>query len=109
MRFKIYFIENNYHLAADSLISVSDSHSLFSSSTSFVFISDPALFIFLTAFKIYFWNQFTIPTRGHAERHVSLMQDAGAPRALRAAAAASAAPVEARILARLVLRNIEPK
>lgn len=39
--------------------------------------------------------------------HASLMQGAGAARVLRAAAAAAAAPIEAKIFARIVLRNLE--
>lgn len=51
--------------------------------------------------------QFTIPGGRHAQHHVNLMQNAGAPRILRAAAAAAAAPLEAKIFARIVLRNLE--
>ncbi|KAL2536607.1 Protein ARABIDILLO 1 [Forsythia ovata] len=51
--------------------------------------------------------QFTIPGGRHALHHVSLMQNAGAPRVLRAAAAATGAPLEAKIFARIVLRNLE--
>lgn len=43
----------------------------------------------------------------HAPLHVKLLQDAGAHRVLRAAAAAAGAPVEAKIFARIVLRNLE--
>ena len=40
--------------------------------------------------------------------HASLMQNAGAARVLRAAAAAAAtAPLEGKIFARIVLRNLE--
>ena len=39
--------------------------------------------------------------------HASLMQVAGAARVLRAAAAAATAPIEAKIFARIVLRNLE--
>ena len=38
--------------------------------------------------------------------HASLMQNAGAARVLRAAAAAATAPLEAKIFARIVLRNL---
>ncbi|KAH9788609.1 protein ARABIDILLO 1 [Citrus sinensis] len=51
--------------------------------------------------------QFTIPGGRHAMHHASLMQGAGAARVLRAAAAAAAAPIEAKIFARIVLRNLE--
>ncbi|XP_027113367.2 protein ARABIDILLO 1-like [Coffea eugenioides] len=51
--------------------------------------------------------QFTIPGGRHAAHHVSLLQNAGAPRVLRAAAAAATAPLEAKIFARIVLRNLE--
>lgn len=51
--------------------------------------------------------QFTIPGGRHATHHASLMQGAGAARVLRAAAAAAAAPIEAKIFARIVLRNLE--
>ncbi|CAM8937934.1 unnamed protein product [Rhodiola kirilowii] len=51
--------------------------------------------------------QFTIPGGRHALHHSVLLQDAGAARTLRAAAAAAAAPLEAKIFARIVLRNLE--
>ncbi|KAL6964952.1 Protein ARABIDILLO 1 [Sarracenia purpurea var. burkii] len=51
--------------------------------------------------------QFTIPGGRHAVHHVTLLQNAGAPRVLRAAAAAATAPLEAKIFARIVLRNLE--
>ncbi|KAL7258582.1 hypothetical protein ACSBR1_004664 [Camellia fascicularis] len=51
--------------------------------------------------------QFTIPGGRHALHHVGLLQNAGAPRVLRAAAAAATAPLEAKIFARIVLRNLE--
>lgn len=51
--------------------------------------------------------QFTIPGGRHAQHHVNLLQNAGAPRVLRAAAAAATAPLEAKIFARIVLRNLE--
>ncbi|KAH1108268.1 hypothetical protein J1N35_012036 [Gossypium stocksii] len=51
--------------------------------------------------------QFTIPGGRHAVHHASLMQGAGAARALRSAAAAANAPIEAKIFARIVLRNLE--
>ncbi|KAL3833068.1 hypothetical protein ACJIZ3_007804 [Penstemon smallii] len=52
-------------------------------------------------------TQFTIPGGRHAAHHVSLLQNAGAPRVLRVAAAAAGAPLEAKIFARIVLRNLE--
>ncbi|KAF8412939.1 hypothetical protein HHK36_000911 [Tetracentron sinense] len=51
--------------------------------------------------------QFTIPGGRHAMHHASLLQKAGAGRVLRAAAAAATAPIEAKIFARIVLRNLE--
>ncbi|CAD5187692.1 unnamed protein product [Musa acuminata subsp. malaccensis] len=51
--------------------------------------------------------QFTIPGGRHAAHHASLLQKAGAARVLRAAAAATTAPIEAKICARIVLRNLE--
>ncbi|CAL0302895.1 unnamed protein product [Lupinus luteus] len=51
--------------------------------------------------------QFTIPGGRHAKHHASLMQNAGAARVLRGAAAAASAPLEAKIFARIVLRNLE--
>lgn len=54
-----------------------------------------------------FLFQFTIPGGRHAVHHVSLLQNAGAPRVIRAAAAAATAPLEAKIFARIVLRNLE--
>ncbi|KAJ9678769.1 hypothetical protein PVL29_020843 [Vitis rotundifolia] len=51
--------------------------------------------------------QFTIPGSRHAVHHASLLQKAVALRTLRAAAAAATAPVEAKVFARIVLRNLE--
>ncbi|KAL5539219.1 hypothetical protein UlMin_044515 [Ulmus minor] len=51
--------------------------------------------------------QFTIPGGRHASHHASLMQNTGAARVLRAAAAAATAPLAAKIFARIVLRNLE--
>ncbi|CAN4125932.1 unnamed protein product [Withania somnifera] len=51
--------------------------------------------------------QFTIPGGRHATHHVHLLQNTGASRILRAAAAAATAPIEAKIFARIVLRNLE--
>ncbi|KAJ9556557.1 LOW QUALITY PROTEIN: hypothetical protein OSB04_011171 [Centaurea solstitialis] len=51
--------------------------------------------------------QFTVPGGRHAPHHVNLLQVSGAPRVLRAAAAAASAPMEAKIFARIVLRNLE--
>lgn len=39
--------------------------------------------------------------------HAKLMQNAGAARVLRATAASATAPIEAKIFARIVLRNLE--
>ncbi|KAK9142867.1 hypothetical protein Syun_012267 [Stephania yunnanensis] len=51
--------------------------------------------------------QFTIPGGRHAMHHASLLKKTGAPRVLRSAAAAATAPIEAKIFARIVLRNLE--
>ncbi|PIN22787.1 hypothetical protein CDL12_04504 [Handroanthus impetiginosus] len=51
--------------------------------------------------------QFSIPGGRHAVHHVSLLQNAVAPRVLRVASAAAGAPLEAKIFARIVLRNLE--
>ncbi|XP_039064037.1 protein ARABIDILLO 1-like isoform X1 [Hibiscus syriacus] len=51
--------------------------------------------------------QFTIPGGRHAVHHASLMQGVGAARVLRAAAAAATSPIQAKIFARIVLRNLE--
>ncbi|KAM0008325.1 putative F-box domain, armadillo-like helical, leucine-rich repeat domain superfamily [Helianthus debilis subsp. tardiflorus] len=51
--------------------------------------------------------QFTVPGGRHAPHHMNLLQVSGAPRVLRAAAAAASAPLEAKIFARIVLRNLE--
>ncbi|KAE8696833.1 Protein ARABIDILLO 1 [Hibiscus syriacus] len=51
--------------------------------------------------------QFTIPGGRHAVHHASLMQGGGAARVLRAVAAAATSPIEAKIFARIVLRNLE--
>ncbi|XP_028754105.1 protein ARABIDILLO 1 [Neltuma alba] len=51
--------------------------------------------------------QFTIPGGRHAMHHASLMQNACAARVLRGAAASATAPLEAKIFARIVLRNLE--
>ncbi|KAL8542697.1 hypothetical protein ACS0TY_003538 [Phlomoides rotata] len=51
--------------------------------------------------------QFTIPGGRHGMHHANLLQSAGAPRVLRVAAAAAAAPLEAKIFARIVLRNLQ--
>ncbi|GMI74095.1 F-box Armadillo protein 1, ARABIDILLO-1, F-BOX Protein 5 [Hibiscus trionum] len=51
--------------------------------------------------------QFTIPGGRHSVHHASLMQGGGAARVLRAAAAAATSPIEAKIFAKIVLRNLE--
>ncbi|CAN8267905.1 unnamed protein product [Cochlearia groenlandica] len=51
--------------------------------------------------------QFTIPGGHHAMHHVSLMQSAGEARVLRSASAAANMPREAKIFAKIVLRNLE--
>ncbi|CAN7095519.1 unnamed protein product [Brassica rapa subsp. narinosa] len=51
--------------------------------------------------------QFTVPEASHAKHHVSLMHDAGDPKHLRIGAAATNMPHEAKIFAKIVLRNLE--
>ncbi|GAB4844292.1 Protein ARABIDILLO 1 [Ancistrocladus abbreviatus] len=51
--------------------------------------------------------QFTIPGGRHAMHHANLLQNAGAARVLRSAAAATGAPKGAKIFAKIVLRNLE--
>ncbi|KAF3789266.1 ARABIDILLO 1 protein [Nymphaea thermarum] len=51
--------------------------------------------------------QFTIPGSRHAMHHAGLLHKASASRILRSAAASATAPVEAKIFARIVLRNLE--
>ncbi|XP_065871813.1 protein ARABIDILLO 1-like isoform X1 [Euphorbia lathyris] len=51
--------------------------------------------------------QFTMPGGRHAMHHTSLLQFVGAPRVLRAAAAAASAPIETKVFAKIVLRNLE--
>ncbi|KAK6120751.1 hypothetical protein DH2020_045507 [Rehmannia glutinosa] len=51
--------------------------------------------------------QFTIPGGKYAVEHVRLLQNAGAPRVLRLHAAAAEAPLEVKIFARILLRNLE--
>ncbi|XP_072987400.1 protein ARABIDILLO 1-like [Typha latifolia] len=51
--------------------------------------------------------QFTLPGGRHAMHHAGLLQKAGAARVLRSAAAAATALIEAKIFARIVLRNLE--
>ncbi|KAK8944276.1 Protein ARABIDILLO 1 [Platanthera zijinensis] len=51
--------------------------------------------------------QFTIPGGRHAMHHAGLLQKAGAARALRGAAASASGPIEAKVFARIVLRNLE--
>ncbi|KAJ8772315.1 hypothetical protein K2173_027492 [Erythroxylum novogranatense] len=53
--------------------------------------------------------QFTMPGGRHSIQHSNMLQSAGAPRVLRATAAAAAATatIEAKVFAKLVLRNLE--
>ncbi|KAJ3681822.1 hypothetical protein LUZ60_014395 [Juncus effusus] len=51
--------------------------------------------------------QFTMPEGRHATHHAALLQKAGAARILRSSAASTTAPIEAKIFARIVLRNLE--
>ncbi|XWS60135.1 hypothetical protein CRYUN_Cryun07bG0008500 [Craigia yunnanensis] len=48
-----------------------------------------------------------MPGGRHAMHHSGLLQNAGAPRVLRATAAASTAAIQAKIFAKIVLRNLE--
>ncbi|XP_076896700.1 protein ARABIDILLO 2-like [Bidens hawaiensis] len=61
---------------------------------------------FCAAFALF---QFTVPGGRYAREHVNLLRDLGALRVLRRAAAAAAGRLEAKIFARLVLRNLEHK
>ncbi|KAF3549550.1 hypothetical protein DY000_02002496 [Brassica cretica] len=51
--------------------------------------------------------QFTLSGGRHAIHHASLMQNGGEARVLRSAAAAANMPREARIFAKIILRNLE--
>ncbi|KAH9647896.1 protein ARABIDILLO 1 [Citrus sinensis] len=51
--------------------------------------------------------QFTMPGGQHSMHHTNLLQNVGAPRVLQSTAAAAIAPVEAKIFAKIVLRNLE--
>jgi hypothetical protein len=51
--------------------------------------------------------QFTMPGGRHAFHHVILLQEAGASRVLRTVAAAATASLQAKVFARIVLRNLE--
>ncbi|KAG0630749.1 hypothetical protein M758_1G201600 [Ceratodon purpureus] len=51
--------------------------------------------------------QFTMPGGRHALHHAILLQNAGASRVLRTVAAAATAAVQAKVFARIVLRNLE--
>lgn len=55
----------------------------------------------------FFELQFTIPGGRHAFLHVKILQNTSSQRVLRATAAAAGAPIEAKIFARIVLRNLE--
>lgn len=48
-----------------------------------------------------------MPGGRHALHHAGLLQNTGAPRVLRSAAAAATAPIEAKVYAKIVLRNLE--
>ncbi|CAJ2648856.1 unnamed protein product [Trifolium pratense] len=61
----------------------------------------------LKTFAAFALLQFTIPGGQHVIHHASLMQKAGAARVLRSVAAATTTPLEAKIFARIVLRNLE--
>ncbi|GFS39313.1 similar to ARABIDILLO-1 [Actinidia rufa] len=50
---------------------------------------------------------FTIPGGQHTVHHVKLLQNVGAPTVLRAIAAATTAPLQVKIFARIVLGNLE--
>jgi hypothetical protein len=60
--------------------------------------------------SLIFWSwqlQFTMPGGRHAMHHISLLQKAGAGRVLRTIAASATAPLQAKVFARVVLRNVE--
>jgi hypothetical protein len=60
--------------------------------------------------SLIFWSwqlQFTMPGGRHAMHHISLLQNAGAGRVLRTIAASATAPLQAKVFARVVLRNVE--
>ncbi|KAF7139567.1 hypothetical protein RHSIM_Rhsim07G0035100 [Rhododendron simsii] len=61
----------------------------------------------IKACAIFALVQFTALGSRHAPHHVALLRDAGAPRVLRVAAAAATAPLDAKVFARIVLRNLE--
>ncbi|KAH7863248.1 hypothetical protein Vadar_015272 [Vaccinium darrowii] len=61
----------------------------------------------IKACAIFALFQFTTSGGRHVLHHVALLRDAGAPRVLRTASAASITPVEAKVYARIVLRNLE--
>ncbi|KAK1325970.1 Protein ARABIDILLO 1 [Acorus calamus] len=61
----------------------------------------------LRACAVFALLQFTIPGGRHAMHHACLLHNVGAARVLRAAAASATAPIEAKIFARIVLRNLE--
>ncbi|KAK1262700.1 Protein ARABIDILLO 1 [Acorus gramineus] len=61
----------------------------------------------LRACAVFALLQFTIAGGRHAMHHAGLLQKAGAARVLRAAAAAATAPIEAKMFAKVVLRNLE--
>ncbi|CAN6815515.1 unnamed protein product [Brassica oleracea var. botrytis] len=52
-------------------------------------------------------RKFTLSGGRHAIHHASLMQNGGEARVLRSAAAAANMPREARIFAKIILRNLE--
>lgn len=59
--------------------------------------------IFLSLFVV----QFTMRGGRHAVHHTILLQKAGASRVLRTVAAAATAALQAKVFARIVLRNLE--
>ncbi|MBA0858839.1 hypothetical protein Goshw_000954 [Gossypium schwendimanii] len=61
----------------------------------------------LQQLKNAFSLQFTMPGGRHAMHHSCLLQKTGAARVLRATAAASTAPIQAKIFTKIVLRNLE--
>lgn len=52
-------------------------------------------------------SQFTMPGGRHALHHAVLLQKVGASRVLRTVAAAATAAMQAKVFARVVLRNLE--
>jgi hypothetical protein len=68
-----------------------------------IFSSNPVTHLIFWSWQL----QFTMPGGRHAMHHISLLQKAGAGRVLRTIAASATAPLQAKVFARVVLRNVE--